>query len=162
MRVGITGHQRLDNPNDWGWVEQQINDVLDHLPGPLVGITSLAIGADQLFARSILRREGTLEVIMPFDDYERTFANDSARFEYNRLLRDASKLDVLKRTGSDEEAYLAAGRLVVDRSDLIIAVWNGRPAAGLGGTADVVRYARKHGKDVVHLNPRKHSTTRTR
>lgn len=151
--VGITGHQRLDNPSDWQWVEREINNVLSRLPGPVIGITSLAIGADQLFARSILKHHGTLEVIVPFADYERTFTDSLSRFKYNELLFAASQVDVLEQPGSDEESFFAAGKAVVDRSDFIIAVWNGRPAKGLGGTADIVRYAQKQGKEVVHLNP---------
>jgi len=153
MRVGITGHQRIDNPNKWEWVEQEIDGVLSRLPTPPIGITSLAIGADQLFARSVLRHSGTLEVIVPFADYERTFTDSWTKFEYNDLLRVASRVDVLVQTGSDEEAYFTAGKLVVDRSDFVIAVWNGRPAKGLGGTADIVLYAHERGRAVVHLNP---------
>jgi len=160
MRVGITGHQRLDDHNDWQWVEREINNVLSHLGGHLVGITSLAIGADQLFARAVLQHAGELEVIVPFEDYERTFLDESARTEYKDLLRAASKADVLKTTGSDEEAYLAAGKLLVERSDLVIAVWNGKPAAGLGGTADIVRYTRDRGKEVIHLNPSSHAVAK--
>lgn len=153
MRVGITGHQRLDNPADWQWVEGEIRNVLDHLHGHFIGITSLAIGADQLFARLVLQHGGQVEVIVPFDDYERTFADEPTRSAYRDLLHAAGRRDVLKKSGSDEEAFFAAGKLLVDRSDLVIAVWNGKRAAGLGGTADIVHYARDRGKGVIHLNP---------
>jgi hypothetical protein len=160
VKVGITGHQRLDDPTDWNWVEQELSNVLEQLAPPLVGITSLAIGADQLFARAVLDHAGALEVVVPFDGYERTFTDKAAKREFDRLLRGASKVDILKKSGTDEEAYLAAGKLLVDRSDTVIAVWNGKPASGLGGTADIVLYAREHGKNVVHLNPTDHRTTR--
>jgi hypothetical protein len=32
-------------------------------------------------------------------------------------------------------------------------VWDGQPAAGLGGTGDVVKYACLCGKPLIHLNP---------
>jgi hypothetical protein len=32
---------------------------------------------------------------------------------------------------------------VVEASELLVAVWDGEPARGLGGTADVVAYARE-------------------
>lgn len=158
MKVGITGHQRLDDPTDWKWVEQELNIVLEELAAPVVGITSLAIGADQLFARAVLNHGGVLEVIVPFEGYERIFEDEAAKREYDRLLRSARRVEVLKRSGTDEEAYFAAGRLLADRSDIVIAVWNGKPAKGLGGTADIVGYARAHGKNVVHLNPTDHIT----
>jgi hypothetical protein len=48
---------------------------------------------------------------------------------------------------------MAAGRSVADRSDLLLAVWDGAPAAGFGGTADVIRYARERSKAVEIVWP---------
>jgi hypothetical protein len=36
---------------------------------------------------------------------------------------------------------MEGGKVVVDRAEVLIAVWDGLPARGLGGTADVVAYA---------------------
>jgi hypothetical protein len=52
-----------------------------------------------------------------------------------------------------EEAFWAAGQRVVEESEQLIAVWDGRPAGGLGGTADVVAYAQKLGKNVLVIWP---------
>ena len=35
-------------------------------------------------------------------------------------------------------SYLAAGKLLIRHSDLMVAVWNGRPGRGPGGTGDIV------------------------
>lgn len=43
---------------------------------------------------------------------------------------------------------MAVGRTVVGRCDLLLAVWDGQPAAGLGGTADVVSHVNDRGKAV--------------
>lgn len=153
MRVGITGHQRLARASGWGWVRGELGAVLGSDAGPLVGVSSLAAGADQIFADLVLRRGGALEVIIPFDGYAETFADEGDRREYERLLRAASVVETLRRGGSDEEAYMAAGRGVVDSSDMLVAVWDGRPASGLGGTADVVEYAARRKKKILHLNP---------
>jgi hypothetical protein len=48
---------------------------------------------------------------------------------------------------------MAAGAIVADRCERLIAVWDGRPALGLGGTGDVVRYAQGIGRDVVVVWP---------
>lgn len=153
MRVGITGHQRLKEPARWGWVRQELDRLLSSLAPPLVGITSLAVGADQLFADAIVRHGGSLEVVIPFAGYEFTFAEGHDRDEYEQLLRRASKKEVLEGHGSDEEAYLASGKRMVDQSDLLVAVWDGLPATGLGGTGDVVAYAVQRRKRTLHLNP---------
>jgi hypothetical protein len=137
----------------WRWVEQEFDSLLHSWPEPYIGVTSLAIGADQLFARAVLRRGGSLEVIIPFAGYERTFKEWQDKQEYYRLLRLASRVEVLDKSGSDEDAYFASGKRVVDLSTLLVAVWDGRPAAGLGGTGDVVNYAAQQFKRTIHLNP---------
>lgn len=153
MRVGITGHQRLEEPAGWGWVKRELDNLLYSLTLPLTGITSLAVGTDQLFANAVLQRGGSLEIVIPFAGYESTFSEGHDRQEYLRLLRRALKQEVLQKHGSDEEAYLASGKRMVDQSELLIAVWDGRPAIGLGGTGDVVRYAVQQRKRTIYLNP---------
>ena len=152
-RIGITGHQRLSSPADWQWVEEAMKNILASLSGELAGFTSLAIGADQIFAELILRLGGELTVIVPFAEYEEKFTEGVDRNGYKRLLAQAATVEVLHSTGSNREAYFKAGKQVVHRSELLIAVWDGKPAAGLGGTADVVGYARKCGKPMVHIDP---------
>ena len=153
MRVGITGHQRLREPTGWDWVRRELDRLLSSFTPPLVGVTSLAAGADQLFADAVLRHGGSLEAVIPFDGYESTFSEERDRHEYLRLLQRALSKEVLEKFGSDEEAYLTSGKRMVDRSELLVAVWDGRPAAGMGGTGDVVSYATQQGKRIIHLNP---------
>jgi len=153
MKVGITGHQRLKNPAGWSWVREEFDRVLFSVATPVTGISSLAIGADQLFADAVLDSGGSLEVVLPFAGYYHTFAEGRDREEYFRLLDCATKREVLESHGSDEEAYLAAGQLVIDRCELLLAVWDGQPAGGLGGTGDAVSYALQQGKKTIHLNP---------
>jgi hypothetical protein len=52
-----------------------------------------------------------------------------------------------------EEAFWSAGRYVVDHADQVLAVWDGQQAGGLGGTADVVAYARAKRKPVTRIWP---------
>ena len=42
---------------------------------------------------------------------------------------------------------------MVEVSDLVLAVWDGMPAKGTGGTADIVAFADAHGKEVVQIWP---------
>lgn len=151
MRIGITGHQRLDSPATWSWVEQAIERQLNSAGRPLVGLTSLAIGTDQLFARLVLGQGGRVHAVIPFADYERTFDLESRKM-YRYLLNLAS-VEVLNVDGTEEDAFLAAGKRVVDLSEVMIVVWDGRPPKGKGGTADIVHYAVKNGVATIHLNP---------
>lgn len=158
MKIGITGHQKLADPSAWERVKEKIEAILLHSPQPLVGISCLAMGADQIFADLVLKCGGVLEAIIPFAGYEDTFTDTSAKQEYQRLLTRSARIETLVRAASDEQSFFDAGKRVVDLSDCMIAVWNGKPAAGLGGTADVVRYAQEKGKEVIPINPTHHAT----
>jgi hypothetical protein len=150
-RVGITGHQRLEDPGAWSWVAGAMRDALDAVAPPLVGVTSLAIGADQLFARLVLERGGTIHAVLPFADIERSFSTTDVP-AYRELARQAT-VEALDTPGTDEDAYLAAGKRVVELADLVVAVWDGGPAKGKGGTADVVAYAIGRGVPLVRIDP---------
>jgi hypothetical protein len=160
MRVGITGHQRLTDADGWAWVTEQIDAALSELLPPLIGLTSLAAGADQIFAEAILRHGGIIHAIIPFIGYEDKFPEGRERKEYEPLLKLASHVEVLKKSGTGREAYFQAGKQVVHRAELLIAVWDGLPSKGSGGTADAVEYARSCGKPVLHINPVSHDVSR--
>jgi hypothetical protein len=152
MRIGITGHQNIGDDKAERWVGSCIRERLLKVPD-LIGLASLAKGADQIFASVVLDLGGVIEAVLPFPEYTRSFGNrsDLDRFEY--LLSRCAKVTTLPFQGSDESSYLSAGEYVVGHSDLVIAVWNGRPAAGLGGTADIVKYAKQIGKPLFHIDP---------
>ncbi|GAA3721420.1 hypothetical protein HDA32_002037 [Spinactinospora alkalitolerans] len=139
-RIAITGHRGL--PPE---VEQIIDTaVRGHLGafGPaLVGLSCLADGADTVFARAVLEAGGTLEAIVPAEYYREGLPQEH-RPAYDALLAGAALVHRLPFLESTPEAHLAAGRYMADHCDELLAVWNGEPARGLGGTADIVEYAR--------------------
>jgi hypothetical protein len=48
---------------------------------------------------------------------------------------------------------MAASERMLDLADQLVAVWDGLPARGYGGTADVVAAARRRGMPVVVVWP---------
>jgi hypothetical protein len=152
MKIGIAGHQRLENPSAWGWVQSVLSHELDALVPPLVALCSLAIGADQLFASMVAQRDGHLHAVLPFPEYERTFGPQDVD-AYRRILSRATSVEVLHTHGADEDKYLAAGKRIVELADLMIAIWDGKPAKGKGGTADIVAYALRRGSQLISINP---------
>src|SRR5713101_3094159 len=127
MKVGITGHQRLKEPSRWNKVREEMERILAHLPKPFIGITSLAIGADQLFAEIILQQSGAFEAIIPFEGYELKFTEGDQREKYQHFLNRASRIEILHKAVSEEQAYFEAGKRVVDLADIVVAVWDGKP-----------------------------------
>ena len=150
MRVGITGHQKRSGI-DWEWVKRAVEAEFSSFPTKVRGFSSLAEGADQIFADALLRTGGELWAVIPTPDYLKQFEG-SAREHFLALLEKASHTIQVEPMGSDGESFFAAGKYVVDSVDVLIAIWDGKPAGGLGGTADVVAYARQNGKAVRHID----------
>jgi hypothetical protein len=152
MKIGISGHQNLGTADVIDWTRAQIREELRKRDFAC-GVSSLADGADQLFAAVVIDFGKVLEVVIPCRGYEAAFTNPVAAKRFRDLKQRASKSYVLDFEGPSEKAFYEAGKRVVDMSDLMIAVWNGKPAKGLGGTADIVAYARKARKPVWCINP---------
>jgi hypothetical protein len=134
-------------------IQRELRKELKRDATDLTGLSSLADGADQIFASTILAVGGSLEAVIPSTAYESTFLGP-ALGSYKRLLSKATRVHQLPFDAPSEEAFFAAGRYVVDNSDRIIAVWDGEKAAGLGGTGDVVQYARDRGLSVTIIWPK--------
>ena len=153
MRIAITGHRGLPAATEH-LVDQAIRNQLagsvtgDHL----VGLSALADGADQIFARAVLDMGGQLEVIVPATRY-RDGLPEAAHAAYDALLLAASEVDHLGYVESTEEAHMAASSTMLDKADHLFAVWDGKPARGYGGTADVVAEARQRGIPVTVIWP---------
>jgi hypothetical protein len=150
--LGVTGHQVIPS-GAREMVVGAIRAILSEADGPLSARTSLAAGADQLFATELLRTGGRLHVIVPSRNYEQTFTADEDLALYRSLLQAADTITRLEFDEPSEAAFLAAGKVVVDNSETLVAVWDGEPARGPGGTADVVGYAREMGKAVIIVWP---------
>ena len=99
-----------------------------------------------LFADEVLKGGGSLFAVIPSAGYEQSFGDPGALRRFRALKGRASKVLELDFGEPGEEAYWAAGQKVVELSDEMLAVWDGQPSGGLGGTADVVAFA--HQKNV--------------
>lgn len=139
--VGVTGHQNIPD-RALEFVKVGINNILTQHKGNFSGVTSLAAGADQIFAEYVIRLEGLLYVVIPCDGYEGTFSCKENLDLYLQLIEQAHVVHQLNFPEPSEDAFLQAGRYVVDHSDKMIAVWDGLKAVSKGGTADIVDYAR--------------------
>lgn len=150
MQVGITGHQERHGI-DWGWVEATLQSEICKLPDVRAALSSLAKGADQVFARVAISLSVPVIAVIPVSDYERFF-HGKDRVEYERLLNKSQVKD-LKWRGDNELGFFSAGRYIVENVDVLFAVWDGQKSKGLGGTGDVVDYARHLSRKIIHLNP---------
>jgi len=152
--VGFSGHRSLVDP---AGITTRIGAVLDELAathGPLVATSSLAKGADAIFVRAAITRGIPVLLVLPFAParFQRDFEPDEWG-DVQPALAQAAHVEIVHGEESDEEAYMETGVRIVDDADVLVAVWDGKPTNGLGGTGDVVAYARSMGKPVRWLNP---------
>jgi hypothetical protein len=158
--VGITGHRPNRLHMGEAHLVRQLHPVLNALRrgkyGPrLVALSALAEGADRIFAEVALGLGYRLEVALPFAraNYEQTFTDQDTTPIFRTILARAASITELDGALADTKAaYEAAGRHIVDKSNILIAVWDGKPAAGRGGTPDIVGYAVHAHKPVVWID----------
>jgi hypothetical protein len=176
LRIGVTGHQSRAFAHDDALllaVRKAIRDVLERLEPAarattirLAAVSQLAVGADrvvvdQIEAEAAAREPGEharLEVILPmprraYPDAQKF--HDDERADFNRRLRGAAVSVVPEGrhlTTADSPAYAAASQKLVARSDVLIALWNGRPSRGQGGTAHTLLAAAALGKPCIWIS----------
>lgn len=153
--VGFTGHRQLRDPAGVAAaVRSQLEGLAQEAPGEWIALSSAAAGADLIFVRTALDLGLGWEALLPLAlvDFQRDFAPGEWA-EVKPLLERAEHFEVAAEPGSRDEAYLTGGFEIVNKCDVLLAVWNGQPARGKGGTADIVAYARAMGRPLIILNP---------
>jgi hypothetical protein len=169
--VGIVGH-RSDRIADPGQVRLRIVEVLLALEEavdkaaasgfypsgrqPLRLVSALAEGADRIAALAAVEAGMELGVVLPFvpSEYRKDFTDESSSTQFDELLGKASHVLVLDGDGAERQrAYEAAGMTMLDNCDLLIAVWDGGPGRGRGGTREVIEEAARRAIPVVVIDP---------
>ncbi|MEQ7124690.1 hypothetical protein ABN034_09205 [Actinopolymorpha sp. B11F2] len=152
MRLAISGHRGLSAATE-RLIDEGIRAELARLDAAeLVGVTCLADGADHIFARAVLDAGGRVEVIVPAAKYRDGLPVES-HATYDELLAQASAVHEQPHVESTEQAHMDASAHMLKRADGLLAVWDGKPARGYGGTADVVQLARESGVGVTVIWP---------
>lgn len=165
--VGITGHRHLKGrPLDTAFVRQSLEAELqtiirEHPDEQVILLTPLATGADSLAADAALACGIPYTAVLPLpfeasrSDYEkapggiRAFLNYVAQAE--RVIELPLRFGCLRDVTPDrdghstarDQQYALAGGYLVRRCHTLLAVWDGQPSRGLGGTAEIVAWARK-------------------
>jgi len=162
LRVGVTGHRpdRLDQadlPELRARVAEVLSALQDGSCGRVTLVSALAEGADQLVAEVAVAAGLRLVCPLPFplETYDQDFAVGNALGAFRTLLEQAAEVEELPGSRSspsvEAAAYAAVGARIVDRADVLLAIWDGARSRGAGGTADVVAQARRVGVPTVWI-----------
>lgn len=173
LAVGITGHRAEVLPDgSTQMVRERIRDVLLRIeecgrallrqerdcfadqPPRLRFVSPVADGADQIGAEVALELGWELQVILPFERsaYRGSLSDHGARERLDELLaRSTCQLELPGDPVDSLDAYVMTGRATVAHCDVLIAVWDGLPPRGRGGTGEVVQLALTRGTAIVHV-----------
>jgi len=156
LKICITGHRDLINSED---VRKDIAHSLQYfkeIDKDLLAISAVAAGSDTLFAEEAFNQHIPLKLMLPFsiEEYRKDFKGMEL-YQLEKLLS-ANEYEIVHPQNistADErnDAYLQTGKRMVDIADIVLAVWNGKPANGKGGTGDIVNYAVEKGKKVHYI-----------
>ena len=158
FRIGVCGHRAVStaHPGLTAEITRAIDYITQRLAAtpdtPLTVVSSLVEGTDRIVARQVLGHDGArLEAVLPLprDDYLTDFRSPESAAEFADLLALDPHYDVVRSATTREQAYELAGRAVVDRSDVMLFVWDGNPSRGRGGTAEILAYAERWRRPVV-------------
>jgi hypothetical protein len=173
--LGVTGHRKSRIPEEWqAGVRGRILHVVECIRAKSLGlaeegrhwfapvppslrvVSALADGADRWVAEAALAGGFALDAILPFDieTYRADYPEGMERAAMESLHARAVNCLVLPGTRQEEvEAYAMAGEALVAHSTVLLAVWDGEPGKGWGGTADVVETAVDSGVPVIQIPP---------
>lgn len=177
LRLGVTGHRPGDRlpAAETDRIAREIASILDRLKQAagdaarrhsavlddaepqLTLLCALAEGADRIAAEQALAKGWRLDVVLPFEAalYEEDFASAESKSTFRQLFGKAASvfcLAMAPEAASRPRAYQTAGHVTLDNADLLLAVWDGDPPRGAGGTAELVHDALARGVPVLHVH----------
>lgn len=169
LRVGSIGHIGLD-PDKIAdlqtGIANAVNFIEQAFPGRrLTAFSSLAAGTDRIVARALLKKESVgLVAVLPVsredyindfgstDDHHVDYEGAELRQEFrNWLAERAIEIVEMPPAATRREAYLKTSYFIVEHSDVMIILWDGKKVQGKGSIGDMVEQAKKLGKPIIHI-----------
>jgi hypothetical protein len=165
---GVAGHRQLAAacvPTLETLVLERLQWFRSRLPGrPLQLLCGMAEGADLLVARAALAAGYCVRAVlaMPVEDFKTDFS-ESGWEEFSSLLPRCDAVEVVA-DAVRPACYESVANVIADRAEALLLLWDGLPARGAGGTAEVLQgfacrqpgegEVRRHGLVVHILAPR--------
>jgi hypothetical protein len=157
LTIGVTGHRDLVD-SEIEPIRERVRALFTSLHArfgerPLLVLSPLAEGADQLVAEVALELGFQLVVVLPMPiELYRTDFSSASRERFDRLLEQADEVVELPIVASaSREAlsapgphrnrqYAQAGVFLCAHSHVLLALWDGKASEEVGGTAQVVHF----------------------
>ncbi len=153
--LGVTGHRDIVVTDK---LKSNITNLLVDLCSKnkeVILMSPLADGADRLVAKLFLNLQSTfqgLKLIVPIPFEQTRYMEDfdeASKQEFLEYIKVANSVVEVKNT--EGCPYRSVGVYVADKSDILLALWDGTFNHKSGGTGDIVQYARDKNIEVVHF-----------
>ncbi len=154
--VGFFGHR--ENYSDSG-VRRAIRKALLNLQeeakaagGEIDLLSSVARGTDTICVEIAIELKIPVHIVLPLEEQDfaadfRDYPDDWLRakrlIDFARIRPGPNSMRVINGEAVRPQCYFNQITHVLDASDMLIAVWDGQPARGQGGTGQAVEQARK-------------------
>ncbi|MFA3835572.1 hypothetical protein [Streptomyces aureus] len=134
-------------------VRALIGEAVSRYDAPeLVAVSCIADCPDTWFAEDVLKRGGRLEVVIQATEC-RAGLPEWHHDAYDRPMSRAAEVHETGMTESTSEPHRAGSEILVGLAEELLAVWDGKPARGSGGTADLMAHAERPGMPFWVLRP---------
>ncbi|WP_114240884.1 hypothetical protein [Dyella sp. C9] len=155
--VGVTSHRNL-RADESDAISERVRAFFAQLRQefptlPLVLLSALAEGGDQLAANEALAAGARLVVPLPLPKelYLDDFVNPAVRTSFESLYEQAdivrlplargqSRLSIENHGLERDRQYAKSGVFIASHCHILLAIWDGKDSGRLGGTAQIVKY----------------------
>jgi len=155
--IGVTSHRNIP-AHEMQPIRQRVQDFFAQLKRdfpelPLVVVSALAEGGDQLVAQEALAAGARLVAPLPLprELYIDDFSDATVREKFDTLCSQAeivrlpqllaqSRLAIGSPGMARDRQYAKAGVYIASHCHILLAIWDGKETGRLGGTAQIVKY----------------------
>lgn len=155
LTIGVTGHRDIIS-EEIDWIEKCFSCFIDNIINEknvkeIVILTGLASGADQIITKLCLTlsKQGTpLKVKavlpMPISEYKNDFYGlELSEFKKNidNIRKTEDSIIELEFKNNRDDCYVNLGTYLIDKSDILMSIWDQNINLNPGGTYQVLKQA---------------------
>lgn len=156
FRIGGIGHRVIKDQDEFHYVTSCCHKIFSTFKKqyPCIrAVSAIAEGADSIFSQIAISSGIQLDTVIPFEKFEADFKDEESRARYT-MLRNSSIIENRVKLGDrSSSAYRKSMEWVVFKSNLVVAIWDGKELGSRGGTWDAINLCKALRKRFIHVNP---------
>lgn len=155
FNIGIIGHRDLGGEEVNFYVQSCCHKILSELTvkyPKIKAISAISEGADSIFAQSALSLNIQLESVIPYNDFMTDFTGEIPHERYKTLRKSSDFETMVNFSKRSNLAYKKSMEWVVFKSNIVMAIWDGKKIGSIGGTWEAVQLCEKLNKTMINID----------